>query len=95
MCWMELQCDGMSWMLQIKFAKEALSLSLRCKNASFVYFNSFLDRGLNEGKSFLSLRFCYSLGFVTLSHKFSDGKSDLFLKDKLFIKKNEETEDLN
>lgn len=57
-CWMELQCDGMSWMLQIKFAKEALSLSLRCKNASFVYFNSFLERGLNEGKSFLSLRFC-------------------------------------
>lgn len=91
---MELQCDGMSWMLQIKFAKEALSLSLRCKNASFVYFNSFLDRGLNEGKS-LASDFVNSLGFVTLSHKFSDGKSDLFLKDKLFIKKNEETEDLN
>lgn len=43
----------------------------------------------------LALDFVSSLGFVTLSHKFNDGKSDIFLKDKLFIKKNEQREDLN
>lgn len=42
----------------------------------------------------LALDFVNSLGFVTLSYKFSDGKSDIFLKEKLFIKKNEQI-DLN
>lgn len=43
----------------------------------------------------LALDFVNILGFVTLSRKLNDGKSDIFLKDKLFIKENGQSENLN
>lgn len=47
----------------------------------------------------LPLDFVNSLGFATLACNdgkwFNDGKSDIFLKDELFTKTNEQTEDLN
>lgn len=51
------------WELQTKFIKGPLLLTLMGRKNSTVYLNSFTERGLNEGQSFLSLRFWQEFKF--------------------------------
>lgn len=66
-----------------------------------MFLNSFTERGLNEGNPSLDIVSSLNLrnyGGVIKSLNpagFNDGKSDIFIKNELFIMRNEQIEDLN